>query len=228
MNIPSAAPWSTTFVSPVTIRTPAPSAAAAMSPTIARNSSIEKPSSSTNAADNHSGLAPMTARSLTVPCTARCPIEPPGKRSGFTTNESVVNARRSPLGSARRRGVIERPALVPVVERIEEHGVEQRGRRLAAGTVCQCHDLVGEAGPAPAERLDALEHGRFAIVRCGRVINHHRPPLSVDLESRPTAHSRAPPASPGSGARCRNGRRGNVARTRCRRCRPRRNRRSRR
>ena len=37
-----------------------------------------------------SGRAPATARSLTVPLTASSPIEPPGKRSGLTTNESVV------------------------------------------------------------------------------------------------------------------------------------------
>ena len=36
------------------------------------------------------------ARSLTVPLTASSPIEPPGKRIGLTTKESVVSARSSP------------------------------------------------------------------------------------------------------------------------------------
>ena len=35
----------------------------------------------------------MTARSLMVPETARCPISPPGKIIGSTRNESVVNTR---------------------------------------------------------------------------------------------------------------------------------------
>src|SRR5262245_16734329 len=38
------------------------------------------------------GMAPATARSLTVPLTARSPIEPPGNRSGLTTKLSVVMA----------------------------------------------------------------------------------------------------------------------------------------
>ncbi len=91
---PSAAPRGTTLVSPVTTRTPAASAASAMSATIARSSAIGKPSSSTNAAESQRGTAPAMARSFTVPCTARWPIEPPGKRRGCTTNESVDIARR--------------------------------------------------------------------------------------------------------------------------------------
>ena len=39
-------------------------------------------------------LAPPIARSFTVPWTASEPIFPPGKKSGFTTNESVVKASR--------------------------------------------------------------------------------------------------------------------------------------
>ena len=42
------------------------------------------------------GRAPATARSLTVPLTARSPIEPPGKRSGVTTKLSVVIASSTP------------------------------------------------------------------------------------------------------------------------------------
>ena len=49
-----------------------------------------------------SGRAPATARSLTVPLTASSPIEPPGKRSGLTTKESVVTT-TSPARRRRRR-----------------------------------------------------------------------------------------------------------------------------
>ena len=46
-----------------------------------------------NAAEMPSGVAPPTARSLMVPLTASSPMSPPGKKSGLTTNESVVTAR---------------------------------------------------------------------------------------------------------------------------------------
>src|SRR5947207_1253041 len=72
-----------------------------MSAAMRWRSSMEKPSSMTNAADNHRGSAPTTAKSFTVPFTARSPIDPPGKRHGFTTNESVVKAMRSPAGRSR-------------------------------------------------------------------------------------------------------------------------------
>ena len=63
------------------------------------NSAIGKPSSSTKAAEIHAGTAPAIARSLQVPWTASSPTEPPGKRLGCTTNESVDIAIRSPLGN---------------------------------------------------------------------------------------------------------------------------------
>ncbi len=99
--MPSAAPLGTTLVSPVTICTPALAAAAAMSATISFSSAIGKPSSSTNAAEIQDGTAPDIATSLQVPCTASSPMDPPGKRLGCTTNESVDIASRSPPGSVR-------------------------------------------------------------------------------------------------------------------------------
>ena len=45
------------------------------------------------------GNAPETARSFTVPFTASSPIDPPGKNSGCTTNESVLIASR-PAGKS--------------------------------------------------------------------------------------------------------------------------------
>ena len=59
-----------------------------------RRSATGKPSSRMKPADRYSGRAPHTARSLTVPLTARSPMSPPGKNSGDTTYESVVNASR--------------------------------------------------------------------------------------------------------------------------------------
>ena len=100
MYRPSAAPPLTTLVSPVTIRTPARRAASAMSSTTSRRTSMAKPSSSTKAADSHCGRPAIMATSLTVPLTARSPMEPPGKLVGLTTKESVLKARRSPEGSA--------------------------------------------------------------------------------------------------------------------------------
>ena len=81
----SAWPRSTTLVSPATISTPAASAAAAMASTSARRSSAGRPSSRISDRLSASGRAPATARSFTVPFTARSPIDPPGKRMGLTT-----------------------------------------------------------------------------------------------------------------------------------------------
>ena len=80
--------------------TPASAAASAMSATISRSSMMEKPSSRTKAAEIHWGRAPIIDRSLTVPQMARWPMDPPGKRRGLTTNESVEKAMRSPDGSS--------------------------------------------------------------------------------------------------------------------------------
>ena len=144
------------------VRRRPPPAAAAMSATIARSSATAKPSSRTKAADSARGRAPITARSLTVPCTARWPIEPPGKRSGLTTNESVLKASRSPDGRVRQAPSASGAEGV-VGERVDEHGVDQGGRRLAAGAVGQGDDLVGEARAAAAERLDPVEHRRLPV-----------------------------------------------------------------
>ena len=82
-----------------------PRAAAAIASTSAFRSSAARPSSRISDSVSARGRAPDTARSFTVPFTARSPIEPPGKRSGFTTNESVVNASAAPSISS-GRGVL--------------------------------------------------------------------------------------------------------------------------
>src|SRR3989338_967661 len=92
MNIPSALPFSTTLVSPVTTITSASLQALEIDLTILAKSAIRNPSSIMKERLSISGLAPHIARSFTVPCTDRLPMSPPGKNMGFTTKESVVNA----------------------------------------------------------------------------------------------------------------------------------------
>ncbi len=97
MYMPSAFPCSTTFVSPPTTVTPARAAASAIARTSASSTGVGSPASSTKVVTSAIGLAPDTARSLTVPLTASSPIDPPGKRSGRTTKLSVVTAMFWPL-----------------------------------------------------------------------------------------------------------------------------------
>ena len=88
----------TTWVSPVTMPTPRRRAGGGLGDEPGRSSFTGKPSSMTNAAESQWGRAPITARSLTVRCTAGGPIGAPGKRSELTTNESVLKASVSPPG----------------------------------------------------------------------------------------------------------------------------------
>ena len=73
------------FWAPVTIRTPAATAARAICRAISARSPIGNPSSMMKPAVRECGRPPLIARSFTVPLTARSPIEPPGKKSGRTT-----------------------------------------------------------------------------------------------------------------------------------------------
>src|ERR1700693_4375350 len=133
-----------------------------MSATISRSSAIGNPSSMTNAADSHCGRAPDTARSLTVPCTATWPIEPPGKARRQTTKQP--GGEREPFARrcTQRRRVAELFEFV-VAERLEEHRVDKRRRRLAAGTVRERHHIVEQARAALPELVDALQHAVFAL-----------------------------------------------------------------
>src|SRR5690606_9575897 len=63
------------------------------------------PSSRISPQDRKAGRAPLMARSLTVPLTARSPMLPPGKNSGRTTKESVEKARRAPPSSTTAEAV---------------------------------------------------------------------------------------------------------------------------
>jgi hypothetical protein len=51
-------------------------------------------------ADRAVGVAPIIATSLTVPCTDRQPMSPPGKNSGEITWPSVAITRRWPGGTS--------------------------------------------------------------------------------------------------------------------------------
>lgn len=97
MYMPSALPCSTTLVSPPAMTTPARRAADAMARTSASRVSVGRPASRTKVTIRVSAWAPETARSFTVPFTANSPIEPPGKRRGFTTKLSAVMAMRVPF-----------------------------------------------------------------------------------------------------------------------------------
>ena len=99
---PSPLPRSTTLVSPVTMPTPAAAAAACIEATTFSSVAMGKPSSRMKPALSQSGRAPHMQRSLTVPLTAILPMSLPGKNSGLTTCESVVNASRPPPGRRSR------------------------------------------------------------------------------------------------------------------------------
>ena len=73
-------------------------------------------------------------------------------------HDEGVGAERQPLadGSDQRGGVGQR-RRVAVGERVEEHGVDERRRRLAAGAVGQRDDVVGQA-----------RAGDGGTPRCGR------------------------------------------------------------
>ena len=94
----------------------------AIEATMRSRSATGRPSSTMNPADRASGRAPAIARSLTVPFTASSPMSPPGKKSGRTTKESVVNASAA-------LAVVEQGA---VGERLQQRVAEVRRRKSAS------------------------------------------------------------------------------------------------
>ena len=97
MAMPSRAPRSSTLVSPVTRLAPHSPRAWSMDRTIRSRSSTRNPSSMIIPQESAIGRPPIMARSLTVPHTEILPISPPGKKTGRTTWESVVNTMFVPL-----------------------------------------------------------------------------------------------------------------------------------
>ena len=160
MKTPSPWPASTTLVSPVTSRTPA--AARPRRDRLAprgRPRPVSMPSSRMKPPER-SGRAPLMARSLTVPLTARSPMLPPGKNSGRTTKESVEKASRTPP-SGEHRGVAELGASTSPPKAGSEEVLDQLGGHGPAAAVA--HDdrrLVAQRSRAgPAGEVDGLESG---------------------------------------------------------------------
>ena len=100
------------------------------------------PSARMNAVERYSGVAPDIARSLTVPLTARSPIEPPGKNIGLTTNESVENASRAPPSPARQHRRVAELGVRRAAERRQEQLLDQLARHRPAAAVPH-HDRRG-------------------------------------------------------------------------------------
>ena len=90
---------STTLVSPVTIGTGTSLAVSSIERRTLSRTSMSKPSPIIIELARAKGLAPITARSFTVPLTASLPMSPPGKKSGLTVWPSIVKTRcLSPSG----------------------------------------------------------------------------------------------------------------------------------
>ena len=161
MYRPSAAPRSTTLVSPATMATPAARAASAMSATMSRSSAIGEALLEHERGRQPPRPGPEHGEVVDGAVHGEVPDRPAREEAG--PDDERVGAEREPVaaGQVEAGGVGQRREVV-VGERLEEHGVDQRGRRLAAGAVGQRDDLVGQAGPPPAEGLDALEHRGLA------------------------------------------------------------------
>ena len=161
-----------------------------MSATISRSSAIGKPSSITNAADSHSGTGARHGEVVDRAVHREMADRAAGKAPRL--HDERVGGERQPLaGRQRRASPRRRGAAVAAGERVEEHRIDERGRRLAAGAVGERDDLVGQTRPAPAERLDPVEHGRFAIADCASSV---AAPVARQLASC-TARHRAKPSA---------------------------------
>ena len=185
----SAWPRSTTLVSPVTICTPAASAARAAASTSARSSSAGRPSSSTSARLSASGRAPDTARSLTVPFTASSPIEPPGEAD--RPDHEAVRGQREPHPVHRHGAGVAELRERLVTEGGQQQALDQRLAGLAAGAVRHRDALVLELRLLAAGGLDDPEDPLFPRDRrCGaRPIDDRAALLALGAHT--TSRSRA-------------------------------------
>ena len=109
------------------------------------------------------GSAPETARSLTVPLTASSPIDPPGKKSGWTTNESVRE--RETCATRFEHRCVAEVFESGIAEGGKEEMLDKLGAELAAAAVAH-HDggIVGErqrAGPVGEIGLGAFCSSSF-------------------------------------------------------------------
>ena len=86
-------------------------------------------------------------------------MSPPGKKSGLTTYESVVNASREPSSSS--SAASPSGSSSGLRELLEEEALDERARRLAAGAVRERDELVAELRPP-------RPHAGTASRRCAR------------------------------------------------------------
>ena len=164
MNTPSPLPCSTTLVSPVTMGTPASRAAAAIDSTMRFRSASGKPSSRMKLALRYSGAAPSIATSLTVPCTARQPMSPPGKNSGEIT--CAVGGHHEPVRRpAPAAGAVVALAQVLVVEGAREQLFDQLRRGAPAGAVVHVDAAVPEVERPDVVLLHAAHAATTGISR---------------------------------------------------------------
>ena len=122
------------------------------------------------------GSAPETARSLTVPFTASSPIDPPGKNSGCTTNESVLSARRAARSFQHRR--VAQIFKRRIAKRGQKKMLDQLVAQLAAAAVAH-HDggIVGQR-----QRADP-------VGEIGRGSSLHRQPCAAPESAEPALAS---------------------------------------
>ena len=157
MTMPSTSPRPITLVSPVRIAVPASRQASRIDARIRSRSGRGNPSSMiTLQVSPSTSVAPIIARSLTVPETASRPMSPPGKNGGWMTCESVVRtSQRSPMrhgravvhrGEADEAGGLGRPGG----ERVQEHLLDEPAHRAAAGAVLHQDAIVGTGRHAVA------------------------------------------------------------------------------
>ena len=78
-------------------------------------------------------------------------------------HERVGRERQSFARGQGQCGCVGQRGAITAGEGLDEHGIDQSGRRLAACTVSQRDHLVGEPRPAPPIRLDAVEDGCLAL-----------------------------------------------------------------
>ena len=89
-------------------------------------------------------------------------------------HDERVGGECQPLAGRQRQGCrVGKGRVLAAGECLDEHGVDQRRRRLAAGTVRERDHVVGQARPSSPECLDPVEDGCFSISHC----RHRRPRL---------------------------------------------------
>ena len=180
----SAWPRSTTFVSPVTISTPAARGRAAIASTSARSTSASRPSS--RISDRLSASGPRAGDGEVVDRAVDGELADRAAREADRLDDEAVGGHRE-----LRAADLDRARVGELVERLggergEQDALDQRGGRLAARAVGHRDALVAELRALGARGLDDLEDPLLAVGR----------PCPAGVTSRP------PPARARSGRSC--------------------------